>query len=79
VIFVEVKDFDLDVIGKRIRHILIDQEETLTQLATNIGTSRQGLYSKIANNTWTVADIYKVADALKIDPAELIRRPTDLI
>ena len=70
----DVKDFDLDIIGKRIKHILIDQEETLTKLANDIGTSRQGLYSKINNNTWTVADIYKVADALKIEPAELIRR-----
>ena len=70
----DVKDFDLDVIGKRIRHILIDQDETMTKLAASIGTSRQGLYSKIANSTWTLADIYKVADALKIEPAELIKR-----
>jgi len=76
---VDVKEFDLDAIGKRIRHLLIDKEETMTSLATSIGTSRQGLYAKITNNTWTVADIYKVADALGIKPSELIERPTDLI
>jgi DNA-binding phage protein len=68
----DVKDFDLEAIGKRIRHLLIDKDSTITLLAKDIGTSRQGLYNKINNNTWTVADVYKVAAALKIEPKELI-------
>jgi DNA-binding Xre family transcriptional regulator len=68
----DVKDFDLEAIGKKIRHLLIDKDSTITLLAEDIGTSRQGLYNKINNNTWTVADIYKVAKALEVEPKDLI-------
>ena len=67
-----LKEFNLEIIGKKIRHLLIDKDLTITLLADNIGISRQGLYNKINNNTWTVSDIYKVATVLGIDPKDLI-------
>ena len=70
----EAKDFDLDAIGKRIRHLLIDNDSNITMLSEATGISRQGLYGKINNNTWTVEDIYKVAVVLRVAPEELIRR-----
>jgi len=67
-----LKEFNLEINGKKIRHLLIDKDLTITLLADNIGISRQGLYNKINNNTWTVSDIYKVATVLGIDPKDLI-------
>ena len=67
-----LKEFNLEIIGKKIRHLLIDKDLTITLLADSIGISRQGLYNKINNNTWTVSDIYKVATVLGIDPKDLI-------
>ncbi len=66
------QDFNQQSVGKKIRHILIDQDATIAKLADEMGLTRQGLYWKIANDSWTVQDVYKVAAALSIDPKDLI-------
>jgi hypothetical protein len=68
----DAREFDYKSVGKKIRHILLDKDATIAKLAEDMGLSRQGLYWKIANDSWTVQDVYKVAAALEIDPKDLI-------
>jgi DNA-binding phage protein len=68
----DAKEFDYQSVGKKIRHILLDQDATITKLAEEMGISRQGLYWKITHDSWTVKDVYLVAGALNVDPKDLI-------
>jgi DNA-binding Xre family transcriptional regulator len=64
--------FDPKAVGLKIKHILLDKESTIAALAERLGISRQGLYWKISNGSWTAEDIHKVAEVLQVNPKDLI-------
>jgi transcriptional regulator with XRE-family HTH domain len=68
----DVREFDYKSVGLKIKHALLDADLSQTELAEKMGITRQGLYLKISNNTWTVSDVRKVAEILNIDAKDLI-------
>ncbi len=68
----DAREFNYESVGLKIKHALLDADLSQTELAEKMGISRQGLYFKIANNTWTVDDVRRVAEILHIEAKDLI-------
>ena len=49
---------------KEIRKLLVDKDMNATQLAEKIGTTQSNLSKKMANGSYSVADLEKISDAL---------------
>ena len=51
----------MDNLEKKIRHLLIDKEKTITELAEKMDLTRAGLYYKMDNNSWNMDDLKALA------------------
>ncbi|MBD7984393.1 helix-turn-helix transcriptional regulator [Sporosarcina sp. Sa2YVA2] len=49
---------------KEIKKLLVDKDMNATQLAEKIGTTQSNLSKKMANGTYSVTDLEKIAEAL---------------
>jgi len=49
---------------KEIKKLLVDKEINATQLAEKIGTTQSNLSKKMANGSYSVTDLEKIAKAL---------------
>jgi len=49
---------------KEIKKLLVDKEMNATQLAEKIGTTQSNLSKKMANGSYSVTDLEKIAEAL---------------
>lgn len=49
---------------KEIKKMLVDKDMNATQLAEKIGTTQSNLSKKMANGSYSVADLEKIAEAL---------------
>jgi len=49
---------------KEIKKLLVDKEINATQLAEKIGTTQSNLSKKMANGSYSVTDLEKIAEAL---------------
>ena len=49
---------------KEIKKLLVDKEMNATQLAEKIGTTQSNLSRKMANGSYSVTDLEKIAEAL---------------
>lgn len=49
---------------KEIKKLLVDKEINATQLAEKIGMTQSNLSKKMANGSYSVADLEKIAEAL---------------
>ena len=49
---------------KEIKKLLVDKEMNATQLAEKIGTTQSNLSKKMANGSYSVNDLEKIAEAL---------------
>lgn len=49
---------------KEIKKLLVDKEINATQLAEKIGMTQSNLSKKMANGSYSVADLDKIAEAL---------------
>lgn len=52
---------------KKVKMLLVECNMNVTQLAEKIGTSQPNLSKKMKNNSLSVADLEKIAEALKIN------------
>ncbi|MGE7950848.1 helix-turn-helix domain-containing protein [Lysinibacillus xylanilyticus] len=52
---------------KKVKKLMVEFDITATQLAEMIGTSQPNLSKKMKNNSLSVADLEKIAEALKIN------------
>lgn len=52
--------------SKILRHALIDQDLSITELARLLGTSRENLSAKIKRDNFSENDMQKIADALNM-------------
>lgn len=53
--------------AKIIKHKLIDEEITITELARRIGTSRENLTAKIKRDNFCERDMLAIANALGLE------------
>lgn len=54
-------------ITKKIKLLLVENEMTATQLAEKIGTTQSNLSKKMKNESYTVADLEKIAEVLGLE------------
>jgi len=54
-------------ITKKIKLLLVENEMTATQLAEKIGTTQSNLSKKMKNESYTVSDLEKIAEALNLE------------
>lgn len=52
--------------SKILRHALIDQDLSITELSRLLGTSRENLSAKIKRDNFSENDMQKIADALNM-------------
>lgn len=50
-------------ITKKVKRLLVEGDLTATQLAEKIGTSQSNLSQKMRNESYSVADLIKIAEA----------------
>ena len=53
-------------ITKKIKLLLVENEMTATQLAKKIGTTQSNLSKKMKNESYTLSDLEKIAEALNL-------------
>lgn len=58
--------------GKKIRHYLLLNNTSASDLAAYFGITRQGISYKIEHDAWTFKEIQRVAEYLNIDIKDLI-------
>ena len=51
---------------KEIKKLLVDKEMNATQLAEKIGMTQSNLSKKMANGSYSVADLEKIAEAINM-------------
>lgn len=56
----------------KVRFFLRLQRATITDLAYALQISRQAIYWKINNHSWSLQDVYDIARILKVDPKDLV-------
>jgi len=54
-------------ITKKIKVLLVERDMTATQLAEAIGTTQSNLSKKMKNESYTVADLEKIAEVLSLE------------
>lgn len=54
-------------LSKEIKKLLIEKDMTATQLAEKIGMSQGNLSTKMRNESYSVADLEKIAAALNVN------------
>ncbi|MEK4627334.1 helix-turn-helix transcriptional regulator [Solibacillus sp. FSL R7-0682] len=54
-------------ITKKIKMLLVERDMTATQLADKIGTTQSNLSKKMKNESYTVADLEKIAEELGLE------------
>ncbi|MEY9976212.1 helix-turn-helix domain-containing protein [Lysinibacillus sp. RC79] len=54
-------------ITKKIKLLLVENEMTATQLAKKIGTTQSNLSKKMKNESYTISDLEKIAEALNLE------------
>lgn len=53
-------------ISKKVKMLLVEFDITATELAKKMGTSQPNLSKKMKNNSWSIADLEKIAEVLEI-------------
>lgn len=54
-------------ITKEIKKLLVEKDMTATQLAEKIDTTQSNLSRKMRNESYSVSDLIKIAEALDVD------------
>ncbi len=54
-------------ISKKIKLLLVENEMTATQLAEKIDTTQSNLSKKMKNESYTISDLEKIAEALNLE------------
>ncbi len=54
-------------ITKKVKRLLVEGDLTATQLAEKIGTSQSNLSQKMRNESYSVADLIKIAEATGVE------------
>lgn len=54
-------------ISKKIKLLLVENDMTATQLAEKIDTTQSNLSKKMKNESYTISDLEKIAEALNLE------------
>lgn len=54
-------------ITKKIKLLLVENEMTATELAKKIDTTQSNLSKKMKNESYTISDLEKIAEALNLE------------
>lgn len=53
-------------ITKKVKRLMLEEELSASRLAEKIGTSQSNLSQKMKNESYSVADLIKIAEALNV-------------